>query len=458
MPAVFSPDPDLPHLEIAGDARRMHKLFQEHLRPLPGRGYEIPGCRLSRIRYRRGERCVLQYTLGLADPDTGREREQWAVGVLYPGDRARRAWEKLQGSPPLKLLDPFSTYEPYAFIPELRMLVQVFPYDRRLPALAPLLSVSPPPEIVHPILSSFGTGIWRIERWGVEATRYRAGLGATLRLTVRAGGGAGRSRERRFYVKVYRREESGELAHRALLELAGRAGEGFSVAGPVAYGAGLRTLVQEEAPGIPLRHLLVREDGTRAIRRCAQALAAFHLGPPPVSFPRFGLEDEIAVLRRVKRTLSWARPDLDARICSTLDAAMCGLQEGSPAPAHGDLKPEHILIDGERVFFVDLDNFCRADPLLDVANLLAHLSALPFCSPVAPEKAAEAGQTFREEYFSCVPESWQERLRARHAGALLKISVGLFRRQVPGWPAGIEALLDRAGEVLAADPVGDPAR
>src|SRR3712207_2898820 len=230
----------------------MRGIFEDYLRPLSGGTYRFTDCRLSRVRYRRGTRCVLQYTLRLAEADTGHERIQWVTGVMYAKDRTRRKWEKLQASYRREVPDGSLAFEPFTFIPDLEMLVEVFPYDRRLPTL-PLVMAGPSPELQRPLPASLGPGDWHTEAWNVEPVRYRAGLGAALRLTVQGQDGAtGRRIERRFYAKVYRNEDQGQQTHQVLRALWKRSrpgGEGFTVARPLAYLSGLLTLLQEEAPG-----------------------------------------------------------------------------------------------------------------------------------------------------------------------------------------------------------------
>ncbi|HEX5699825.1 MAG TPA: hypothetical protein VFX77_04205, partial [Rubrobacter sp.] len=271
-------DPVFPGLGVASDPEMMREILQKHLQPLNGKAYDVRDCRLSRIRYRRGARCVLQYTLRLVEADTGSERIQWITGVMYADDKTRRKWEKLRISYPREISEITSTFEPFSFIPDLGMLVQVFPYDRRLPAL-PLLIAQPLPELESPLLARFGPGNWRTEVWNVEPVRYRAGLGAALRLTVQGQDDATSRRiERRFYAKVYRDEVQGQRTHqvlRALWKQARADGEGFTVARPLAYLSGHRTLLQEEAPGTALEEILLGErDTTGAVRRVARALAA----------------------------------------------------------------------------------------------------------------------------------------------------------------------------------------
>ncbi|MBA3425748.1 MAG: hypothetical protein H0U04_14665, partial [Rubrobacter sp.] len=155
----YAADPAFPGLEAAGDPVSMRQLFGEHLRPAGETAYTIRDCRLSRVRYRKGARCVLQYVLTLSHPATGAERTQWVTGVMYTGGKTRRKWEKLlKSAPDVPGADP--AFEPFAFVPELDMLVEVFPYDRRLPGL-PLLMAGPSPDLEAPLLAHFGPG-WRI--------------------------------------------------------------------------------------------------------------------------------------------------------------------------------------------------------------------------------------------------------------------------------------------------------
>jgi hypothetical protein len=446
-------DPSFPQLQVAGDPESMRGVFQKHLRPLNNKAYHVRDCRLSRVRYRRGARCVLQYTLRLLEADTGSERIQWVTGVMYADDKARRKWEKLRVSYPKELSEIISTFEPFSFIPDLGMLVQVFPYDRRLPTL-PLLIAEPLPELESPLLARFGPGNWRTEVWNVEPVRYRAGLGAALRLTVQGQDDATSRRiERRFYAKVYRDEGQGQQTHQVLRELWRQAranGEGFTVARPLAYLSGLRTLLQEEAPGTPLEEIILRErEPTGAVRRVAQALAAFNQGDAPATTRRHLLADQVAVLERARRLLGWACPNLRLEVESIIEDVLAGLEEVPLRPTHRDLKPDHIFVDGERTIFIDLDSFAKADPVLDPAHLLARLAAMPALFPVPRERTRAVAREFAEEYFAHVPSTWQERLPFHYAGTLLKKAPGFFRRQVPDWPDKIATLLEEARASLA---------
>ena len=170
----FLADPAFPQLKIATDPGYMKQTFRTHLHPVGGKVYDIEDCRFIRLRYRQDSRRFLLYTLRLVEPDTGREREVRVTGLLYAQkDKAERAWRKLQATDPRQEIpDAWLTFEPVSFVPELDMLVQVFPYDRRLPTL-PLLVAGPPPELEPLLLARFGAGDWRAEAWNIEPVRYR---------------------------------------------------------------------------------------------------------------------------------------------------------------------------------------------------------------------------------------------------------------------------------------------
>ncbi len=197
------------------------------------------------------------------------------------------------------------------------MLVEVFPYDSRLPAL-PELMVGPPPELEALLLALFGSDSWQADAWDVEPVRYRTHRRATLRVGTRVRDAAtGETRERYIYTKVYRETGVGEQTYRVLQQLSEKAsmGEtGFNTGKPIAYLSGLRTLVQEEAIGTPIRDVLLQgDDAISAVRRVAKALAYLHLSH--VVTPRTGLlRNELIRLERVGKRLRAARPHLAPEI------------------------------------------------------------------------------------------------------------------------------------------------
>jgi len=206
----------------------------------------------------------------------------------------------------------------------------------------------------------------------------------------------------------------------------------------------LHAFFVEEAPGISLQQILLQgDDPVAAVGKVARALAAFHQGDVPTGRSH-SYEHEISDLKQVRALLESICPQLSADVRGIISAVAMGLAEVPPAPTHRDLKAEHIFLDGDRVSFIALDSFAGADPVLDSAEVLAHLAAMPSLSLLPRSRARMAAQTFAKEYFAQVPKSWRSRLPFHYAGANLHLAASIFRSQVPGWRDKVTALVGEA--------------
>ncbi len=146
----------------------------------------VQECRIANTRRRDGSRGTVQYDLRLEDPTTGHAWNQIVTGITFGGNRTRRAWESIRRSAALDA-DPEmrSALPPFAYVPELDLLLQVFPHDYRLPGLAQLIA-GPPPELVSALIEELGPGDWELNSWEAETVQYRVDMRAIVRLTVGA--------------------------------------------------------------------------------------------------------------------------------------------------------------------------------------------------------------------------------------------------------------------------------
>src|SRR5205809_4317627 len=260
-PGGFPADPDVPQLAIASDSQRMLELFRRHLEPAAGKRYHIADWAPLRFRCRQSTaRCVLQYTLRLLEPGTGRRWDQGVTGLLYAQQGgAERLWREMQASDPSQgIPNDWLTFRPVGFIPDLEMVVQVFPYDRKLRNLGLVLGGALH-DLDPQLLARLAPGEWRVTERTMMPTRYRTELGAALKYTLQPRDATtGRAEPPRCFVKAYRNDH-GEPTFELLKSLGERVARGetcYSVVRPVAYRKDLRTLVLEEAPGTALQQLL----------------------------------------------------------------------------------------------------------------------------------------------------------------------------------------------------------
>jgi serine/threonine protein kinase len=387
----------------------------------------------------------------LKEYDTGSERDLWLTGVLYAGTRSERLWKKFRRGNILgQIPEAHRTFEPVSYIPELRMFIQVFPFDRRLPALSSLLE-KPSPELEFQLLSWLGAGSRRLERWEIDPIRYRAELGGVLRYTAFVrDDSTGNQFSKRFYAKVYADDE-GEKTKQLLDELVKRRndiGSGFNAGNPVFYLGDKRSLFQEEIPGMSFERIILEEDDpVSSARRIAQVLARLNQCDL-AGIRHHSLQDEIAAIHRAGRILIWTCPHLEGEVESVIENLVSKLREHKAGPAHRDLKPDHILIDGDSVAFLDLDWFAWTDPVQDPANLLAELEGMNHRFQIPHDRLQKTAEAFVEEYFKEVPTEWSRRLPLQYSAAILKVAVGYFRRQEPGWPEKIEEMVREAKKSL----------
>jgi len=430
------PDPALQHLPLALDPVAMLPVLRCSLSGVED--VEFDRCTVDRVRYRPGARAFVQYTARTVDRSTGKERDRWITALLYPRERTRLVWEKLSRAVPATAAVG-DCLSPATLVPDRDIILQVFPFDRRLRSLSVLME---PERLAGQVATSGGHGPWT-----AEPIRYRAGLGCALRWDQDSNGGVTR------YVKAYR-DQQGALTNEVLISLraareAGRPGtDAFDVPEPVAYLQDHLALVQKAVPGRSLADLLFETNDPRPMmRRVAGALAVWHSLPPPTSRRR-PASAELDDVGRAAALVSTVRPSLTEAVREVVALVAGRLNDVEPAPTHGDLKPDHVLIDDDRTALLDLDLFAGADPVLDVGSMLAKLAGMRVRRGAEPARLAASANAFAEAYFEAVPARWRNRLPCHHAAALLQEASGCFRNQLPGWPALMCALVEEA--LLAA--------
>ena len=445
-------DPALPQLRIAWNPDLMREVFRSTLRPLGKDSYHIQNCRISRFRYRQATRSIVLYELRLREAATGHERNIWVTGVTYPGDRARHLSNKLLSTNPERgIPEAWMPFEPVSFIPDLKMLVQIFPVDRYLPTL-PMLIRGLPPKLEHLFLDQFGAGVWRIKQWHVEPARYRPFLGVTLRYTIDAREvESNHCKTRCFYVKVYR-DDSGKQTYEMLRILQQRFSdgkEGFTTVKPIAYLNDLRALILEAAPGKSLEQVLLDDkDVEGAASKAARALAALHKSNIAVTRHR-SREDMITRAKKAETFIQWACPNLSMKVKEIIRALETHLKEVPSCPTHLDIKADHIFFDDSRVIFMDMDSFGLGDPVFDPASLLARLEALPNISSISHSTVQTAARVFSEEYFANVPNSWRRRLPLNYTCAALNVAVYFVQHQEPNWRTVVTKIVNKAGDAVS---------
>lgn len=116
---------------------------------------------------------------------------------------------------------------------------------------------------------------------------------------------------------------------------------------------------------------------------------------------------------------------------------------------HGDLYENQVLVDGDSLGLIDLDDVGLGDPLLDAANFSAHLLVLGTSGTPAGARILGYREALRAAFCGRL-DADPAALSWREAYCLLRLASGPFRVLHPEWPRRMADRLALATAVLAS--------
>lgn len=456
-------DPKLPQLSAACDVTLMQRVFNESLLA-NSVTCRIDKCALSRIRYRRGQRAIVLYDLEVWSSATNTRQHRWVTGIVYAEPkRATRTYRRLcSGKDRKQIIGSGSHLLPFAFIDELDMLVQSFPFDRYLPGLDRLVN-----HVDQAVLRALWPELSEVSQksrtalvpcWQALPMRYRPQLGATLKvgltsvpfdaahehtehLNVQAG-----LCEPRF-VKIYRSDEvRGAYDFLRSIDERNSHQTEFSLVKPLCCLDEHHAVVLEQAQGVPFDRLMQQDNNViDGAERIAVALAHFHaIGDIP---GRVRTAEEFEQrARRAVMLLGWGDVLIGRQAQRLLDRSLPSLTFNSYHATHLDIKPDHVLLADRTVTFIDLDSSAMSDPIADVAMLQVRLQVMPSLDGVNSDTAQRASDAFISAYRRMSDKKQMQRLPVHQVLASLKLALFYMQHQTPDWQDHVAALLHRSSE------------
>jgi hypothetical protein len=417
-------------LEAAARPEIVSAALARHIPEFVSGDLVLRSCKLKRMRLKdTSGRWGGVYALKVDDPrSAGAQTMQLRATLSAPGIQ-RDATEE-QPHP-----NAFGVAEWRCSVPELGMQFEIEPPDAVLAAMPALSDSQQSRELLERSIRAAAPSYHdlRIERCTPHVLSYKPGTRGTIRYDLEYPSDlAGRGWPEIVIGKTYRGNK-GQIAYegmRALWQSPLAAGDVVTIAEPLAYIPDLKVLFQRSIAEERILEDVLKSALSNGspealdelhyfVRKAAGGLAAFHS-----SKAHYGevvtWADRVPDVRKIVDRLVVPIPELASAVMPLLDRleALDAAQPAeAPVPTHGTFKPEQVLIHGRQIGFIDFDEFCMAEPALDIAVFLAAIKDVGLTSddtlqsaPLRQERLAllEAiGEAFLEEYARRAPLSRQ---------------------------------------------------
>jgi hypothetical protein len=357
--------------------------------------------------------------------------------------------------------------------------VQEFPVDPQLPHLDVVMAPAEHPALVAALEStarSFSEVPADRPLLAVvaEPVRYKPGNRCVLRYRLRFGGPGtdGATTTCTLVAKLYGEQSEAMDADDLLVRLREQAGVAWT-ARPLGVVPDLPLALTEDlgsrrdrVPAYSGLHVVHpgSAEAFDVVRRAARALAELHTSGLDTAglSRRAGAEEAGKAAKRVQLLERYV-PELTPRtrpVTDALCAALATLPADTLRPGHGSYKSSQLMVRAGEVFLVDFDQFCLADPALDVGYFLAYLRPHGIWYRRAGRRAwfDAAAEAFRTAYFDRLAERGESaatcagiaaRTPVFEAALLLKIAVRRANRLHSPRPGEVTAVLDEVARCLA---------
>jgi hypothetical protein len=218
--------------------------------------------------------------------------------------------------------------------------------------------------------------------------------------------------------------------------------DGLSVPEPLGVVPAFQMWLQRKVPGIVATRLLPEPGGVALARRVAELAHKLHrAGISPDR--RHTMADELRILQErlsvvAQQVPRWAnRLKLLLGACERLGATV---PESVPRGIHRDFYPDQVIVDGSRLYLVDLDLYCAGDPSLDIGNFLGHVKEQGLRTLGHADALLDREAAFEERFVELAGEAARPSVRAYTTLTLARhISLS---RQLAGRGHCTESLLE----------------
>ncbi len=313
---------------------------------------------------------------------------------------------------------------------ELGIILQRFPYDRKLKPLTKLLNENQRPELLQkPLGDALG-------ETKLHALVYKPERRFVARLETES---------QTYALKLYSKDsfKQAQANTQWLKTLADL---------PIAQGCGSSEKYQLIAfdwlEGKTLRELFAENKASPDILyQLGQVLAKLHAQNASGFIARERLAEKER-LEALGTWLSWLLPDL-AQDLYHLSHYLGKEFLTSPhlqALVHGDFYDKQVLVHQETIGLIDFDEAYQGDPAHDIGLFIAHLERNMLINRLSPQQFDQSLPAFLKGYESI--SRLPERISLYTATELIGLAPHFFRNRQPDWPYYTRKLIFRAADLV----------
>lgn len=417
MTAILT-DAALPGLSLAFDAGQLRHAINRQMRAQAS-GVRIAELQFDRFRYRAGKRAVFLYRCLVERICGERHSAGWVAADLYKGSKAQKEYSRLTAcSETAKTSQNGNS----VLIADAGMLCTLFPFDHKLPGLR---NASSP---------------------GLSPLRYRPRISATFL----------DQRDRTpSIVKYVQREEFRVITDPQWQALAFQCREISGLAQPVLQQANQAAamLRWSKVPGRALSYLL--DNAELAASVASQLGHAFGRVALATRNIATQASPRLQAREQSDRLLAFlAHPELagPARVEPLRRGLHSALERLDPGLVHGDLKPEHVLLDTNgSVGLVDVETIGTGLPAVDAGNLCARLCMCNALSGGLADAGVRTAAALSEAWLAANNQGSLDMLATGLAVGYIRLAAHFVQHTVHGWPHYMEDCLEVAERSLRGD-------
>jgi tRNA A-37 threonylcarbamoyl transferase component Bud32 len=280
--------------------------------------------------------------------------------------------------------------------------------DPALPFLARALDPGTALAALTEPAGPFAAGRGSAAMLGIRVMRHKPGRRCLIAYTVEHRPRWGRPQTLRLLGKVRAKgldrhayEINKRLWHAGFSV---RSHDGIAVPRAMGVVPAFHMWLQEAVPGRRAGDVMQSHESRFIGQRVAESLAKLHRCPP-VHPRRHTVSDELDILQCRLSALAVRHPELAERLIGVArecDRITADLDEGLVRGIHRDFYQDNVLVDGERIWLVDLDLYSRGQPAIDAGNFSAHLIELALREGMRQRDIENGIAAFERRYLELV--------------------------------------------------------